>query len=59
MLNMENGLYGTYVFLSRFRARMEQMKLRHLDDFSTRTPLIPPPQGTESLICYQPEETRL
>uniref|UniRef100_A0A3P9I2A2 NF-kappa-B essential modulator n=1 Tax=Oryzias latipes TaxID=8090 RepID=A0A3P9I2A2_ORYLA len=27
------------------RARMEQMKLRHLDDFSTRTPLIPPPQG--------------
>uniref|UniRef100_A0A8C7Z2Y7 NF-kappa-B essential modulator n=1 Tax=Oryzias sinensis TaxID=183150 RepID=A0A8C7Z2Y7_9TELE len=27
------------------RARMEQMKLRHLDDFSTRTPLLPPPQG--------------
>ncbi|XP_076597287.1 NF-kappa-B essential modulator isoform X1 [Chaetodon auriga] len=27
------------------RARMEQMKLRHLDDFPTRAPNIPPPQG--------------
>lgn len=27
------------------RARMEQMKLRHLEDFSTRPPHIPPPQG--------------
>uniref|UniRef100_A0A3Q2V3H0 NF-kappa-B essential modulator n=1 Tax=Haplochromis burtoni TaxID=8153 RepID=A0A3Q2V3H0_HAPBU len=30
------------------RARMEQMKMRHLDDFSARPTLIPPPQGTES-----------
>ncbi|XP_006808699.1 NF-kappa-B essential modulator isoform X4 [Neolamprologus brichardi] len=27
------------------RARMEQMKMRHLDDFSARPTLIPPPQG--------------
>ncbi|XP_065817554.1 NF-kappa-B essential modulator isoform X1 [Labrus bergylta] len=27
------------------RARMEQMKLRHQEDFSTRAPHIPPPQG--------------
>uniref|UniRef100_UPI0037E92A8D NF-kappa-B essential modulator isoform X4 n=1 Tax=Semicossyphus pulcher TaxID=241346 RepID=UPI0037E92A8D len=27
------------------RARMEQMKLRHLEDFPTRAPHIPPPQG--------------
>ncbi|XP_068193945.1 NF-kappa-B essential modulator isoform X2 [Antennarius striatus] len=27
------------------RARMEQMKLRHLEDFPTRAPLIPLPQG--------------
>uniref|UniRef100_A0A8C4GIT8 NF-kappa-B essential modulator n=1 Tax=Dicentrarchus labrax TaxID=13489 RepID=A0A8C4GIT8_DICLA len=27
------------------RARMEQMKLRHLEDFPTRPPHIPPPQG--------------
>ncbi|XP_072222851.1 NF-kappa-B essential modulator isoform X1 [Leuresthes tenuis] len=27
------------------RARMEQMKLRHREDFTTRPPLIPPPQG--------------
>ncbi|XP_044208112.1 NF-kappa-B essential modulator isoform X2 [Thunnus albacares] len=27
------------------RARMEQMKLRHLEDFSTRPSHIPPPQG--------------
>lgn len=27
------------------RARMEQMKLRHLEDFSARAPHIPPPQG--------------
>lgn len=27
------------------RARMEQMKLRHLEDFPTRAPNIPPPQG--------------
>ncbi|XP_034392066.1 NF-kappa-B essential modulator isoform X2 [Cyclopterus lumpus] len=27
------------------RARMEQMKLRHLEDFSTRAPHIPPPQA--------------
>ncbi|XP_030280154.1 NF-kappa-B essential modulator isoform X6 [Sparus aurata] len=27
------------------RARMEQMKLRHLEDFPARAPLIPPPQG--------------
>ncbi|KAM9350383.1 NF-kappa-B essential modulator isoform 2-T2 [Symphorus nematophorus] len=27
------------------RARMEQMKLRHLEDFPARPPLIPPPQG--------------
>uniref|UniRef100_G3PIJ0 NF-kappa-B essential modulator n=1 Tax=Gasterosteus aculeatus aculeatus TaxID=481459 RepID=G3PIJ0_GASAC len=28
------------------RVRMEQMKLRHQEDFPTRTPHIPPPQGT-------------
>ncbi|XP_077403016.1 NF-kappa-B essential modulator isoform X3 [Vanacampus margaritifer] len=27
------------------RARMEQMKLRHQEDFSARVPHIPPPQG--------------
>ncbi|XP_029291108.1 NF-kappa-B essential modulator isoform X2 [Cottoperca gobio] len=27
------------------RARMEQMKLRHLEDFPTRAPHIPPPQA--------------
>ncbi|XP_073326609.1 NF-kappa-B essential modulator isoform X2 [Pagrus major] len=27
------------------RARMEQMKLRHLEDFPARAPHIPPPQG--------------
>lgn len=27
------------------RARMEQMKMRHLDDFPARPTLIPPPQG--------------
>uniref|UniRef100_A0A3Q1HA76 NF-kappa-B essential modulator n=1 Tax=Acanthochromis polyacanthus TaxID=80966 RepID=A0A3Q1HA76_9TELE len=27
------------------RARMEQMKLRHLEDFPARPPNIPPPQG--------------
>ncbi|XP_034064554.1 NF-kappa-B essential modulator isoform X6 [Gymnodraco acuticeps] len=27
------------------RARIEQMKLRHLEDFPTRTPHIPPPQA--------------
>ncbi|XP_019746968.1 NF-kappa-B essential modulator isoform X1 [Hippocampus comes] len=27
------------------RARMEQMKLRHQEDFPTRVPHIPPPQG--------------
>ncbi|XP_026223168.1 NF-kappa-B essential modulator-like isoform X1 [Anabas testudineus] len=27
------------------RARMEQMKMRHLEDFATRPPLIPPPQA--------------
>ncbi|XP_036959660.1 NF-kappa-B essential modulator isoform X4 [Acanthopagrus latus] len=27
------------------RARMEQMKLRHLEDFPARAPRIPPPQG--------------
>ncbi|XP_044067053.1 NF-kappa-B essential modulator isoform X2 [Siniperca chuatsi] len=27
------------------RARMEQMKLRHLEDFPPRAPHIPPPQG--------------
>ncbi|XP_026188006.1 NF-kappa-B essential modulator isoform X2 [Mastacembelus armatus] len=27
------------------RARMEQMKRRHLEDFPGRAPLIPPPQG--------------
>ncbi|KAM6925057.1 NF-kappa-B essential modulator [Xenentodon cancila] len=27
------------------RARMEQMKLRHLEDFPARSPLIPPPQA--------------
>ncbi|XP_047465014.1 NF-kappa-B essential modulator isoform X2 [Mugil cephalus] len=27
------------------RARMEQMKLRHLDDFNVRAPIVPPPQG--------------
>ncbi|KAM6982992.1 LOW QUALITY PROTEIN: NF-kappa-B essential modulator [Tautogolabrus adspersus] len=27
------------------RARMEQMKLRHQEDFPTRAPHIPPPQG--------------
>lgn len=29
-----------------FSARMEQMKLRHLEEFPPRAPLIPPPQGT-------------
>lgn len=28
-----------------FSARMEQMKLRHLEEFPARTPNIPPPQG--------------
>ncbi|XP_071329471.1 NF-kappa-B essential modulator isoform X8 [Trachinotus anak] len=27
------------------RARMEQMKMRHMEDFPPRAPLIPPPQG--------------
>ncbi len=29
-----------------FRARMEQMKLRHLEDFPARPPHIQPPQST-------------
>uniref|UniRef100_A0A3Q1ETI9 NF-kappa-B essential modulator n=1 Tax=Acanthochromis polyacanthus TaxID=80966 RepID=A0A3Q1ETI9_9TELE len=32
------------------RARMEQMKLRHLEDFPARPPNIPPPQGTSQLV---------
>ncbi|XP_028309723.1 NF-kappa-B essential modulator isoform X4 [Gouania willdenowi] len=32
------------------RARMEQMKLRHLDDFPTRAPHIPPPQGVFNTV---------
>lgn len=27
-------------------ARMEQMKMRHMEDFPARAPLIPPPQST-------------
>lgn len=42
-----------HVYLS-FSARMEQMKLRHLEDFSTRPPHIPPPQGTS-----QPTRTQM
>ncbi|KAM8862186.1 NF-kappa-B essential modulator isoform 2-T2 [Spinachia spinachia] len=30
---------------AKSRARMEQMKLRHLEDFPTRAPHIPPPQA--------------
>ncbi|TNN22891.1 NF-kappa-B essential modulator [Liparis tanakae] len=33
------------------RARMEQMKLRHLEDFPSRAPHIPPPQGES---CVHP-----
>lgn len=29
-----------------FSARMEQMKLRHLEEFAPRAQHIPPPQGT-------------
>ncbi|XP_051804895.1 NF-kappa-B essential modulator isoform X4 [Acanthochromis polyacanthus] len=34
------------------RARMEQMKLRHLEDFPARPPNIPPPQGVFSGAAF-------
>ncbi|KAM4562389.1 NF-kappa-B essential modulator isoform 2-T2 [Odontesthes bonariensis] len=34
------------------RARMEQMKLRHREDFPARPPLIPPPQGVFSGAAF-------